>query len=109
MLHRAASSAMFLVLLGALGAGCQGAKSGAPTATPAETGRGAEGGGAPSPADTGDGSDAPDTGGQPGCVDTPFLKYVGQGHDECARIRFVCEPGWIYFSDDCGCGCTKQP
>jgi hypothetical protein len=38
--------------------------------------------------------------------DDPERKYVGKSRDECARIRFVCQPGWSYFADDCGCGCA---
>lgn len=33
-------------------------------------------------------------------------RYVGHSPDECARIRFTCETGEEYFSDDKGCGCT---
>jgi hypothetical protein len=36
-------------------------------------------------------------------------KYTARSPEECSLIRFVCEPGWGYFSDDCGCGCEKQP
>jgi len=32
---------------------------------------------------------------------------VGKSADECSRIRFVCEAGTGYFSDDCGCGCQQ--
>ncbi|MGK3984601.1 hypothetical protein WME99_16270 [Sorangium sp. So ce136] len=117
MLHRVLSSTSLLVLFGSLAAGCQSAPAGAPTAPPpAEGGRVAEaeealsldaagGGGAP----TGAGG-ATGTGQPQGCgTDSPLLKYVGHSPDNCARIRFACEPGWSYFSDDCGCGCTKQP
>ncbi|WP_437926517.1 hypothetical protein WMF37_47185 [Sorangium sp. So ce291] len=117
MLHRVLLSTSLLVLFGSLAAGCQSAPAGAPTAPPpVEGGRGAEaeealslddagGGGAP----TGAGG-ATGTGEPQGCgTDSPLLKYVGHSQDACARIRFACEPGWSYFSDDCGCGCTKQP
>ncbi|XXY54582.1 hypothetical protein WME91_25965 [Sorangium sp. So ce269] len=117
MLHRVLLSTSLLVLFGSLAAGCQSAPAGAPTAhPPAEGGRGAEaeealsldgaGGGG---ATTGAGG-ATGTGEPQGCgTDSPLLKYVGHSQDACARIRFACEPGWSYFSDDCGCGCTKQP
>ncbi|WP_437589503.1 hypothetical protein [Sorangium sp. So ce1000] len=104
-----------LVLVSALVAGCRGAPSGVPVAPPPTGGakgavtnnpRGQEGVDVEGP--TGAGG-APGTSGQQGCgTASPMLKYVGQSRDECSRIRFVCEPGWSYFSDDCGCGCTKQ-
>lgn len=105
------SSSSLLVLLGSLATGCHGAPSGAPAAAPpADSPRGAETGsvrgleGEPTGAGGAPGASSPQ-----GCgTDSPMLKYVGQSHDECARIRFVCDPGWSYFSDDCGCGCTKQ-
>jgi hypothetical protein len=34
-------------------------------------------------------------------------RYIGRSADECARIRFACEAGEEYFSNDCGCGCQK--
>lgn len=115
MPHRLTSSTL-LVLIGALAAGCQGSRTGAPVAPPpAERGSGTEAAGVQGQEDTGDGDPtgaggAAGTGGAQGCgVDGPLVKYVGQSHDACSRIRFVCEPGWSYFSDDCGCGCTKQP
>lgn len=33
------------------------------------------------------------------------MRYVGNSVDECSRIRFVCQEGEEYFSDDAGCGC----
>ncbi|XYH96857.1 hypothetical protein ACMHYB_55300 [Sorangium sp. So ce1128] len=119
MLHRVLLSTSLLVLFGSLAAACQSAPAGAPMTPPTESGRGAEaeapgqalgqddagGGGAPSGA-----GGATGTGEPQGCgTDSPLLKYVGHSQDDCARIRFACEPGWSYFSDDCGCGCTKQP
>src|SRR3989344_2819803 len=35
-------------------------------------------------------------------------KYVGKSTDECSRIRFACEEGSEYFSDECGCGCKPK-
>jgi hypothetical protein len=106
------SSPSLLVLLGALVAGCHGAPPVTPP--PTESAKGARTGSARGQVGveigepTGAGG-APGTSGQQGCgADSPILTYVGQSQDECARIRFVCEPGWSYFSDDCGCGCTKQ-
>lgn len=116
MPQRLIASTSLLVSIGPLAAGCQSAQSGAPmTPLPAESAMGAEAGGAPVQGLDAGGGDpvgaggAPGTGGQQGCTDGPLLKYVGQSPDKCARMRFVCEPGWTYFSDDCGCGCTKQP
>ncbi|WP_438025151.1 hypothetical protein [Sorangium sp. So ce233] len=116
MPHRLTLSTSLLVLCGSLAAGCQGSQSGAPMAPPpADTGKGAEAVGVQDQEDAGGAGDpigaggAAGTGGAQGCIDGPLMKYVGQSQDACARIRFVCEPGWSYFSDDCGCGCTKQP
>ncbi|WP_437316053.1 hypothetical protein [Sorangium sp. So ce385] len=116
MPHRIIASTSLLALIGSLAAGCQGAQGGAPmTPLPADGARAPESGGAlGEEVDAGGGDpvgagDAPGTGGQQGCTDGPLLKYVGQSPDQCARMRFVCDPGWTYFSDDCGCGCTKQP
>ncbi|WP_437952301.1 hypothetical protein WME98_17280 [Sorangium sp. So ce296] len=112
MSHRILASTSLLVLIGSLAAGCQGAQGGAPmTPVPADGTRSAEPGGAAGQevdAPVGAGG-APGTGDQQGCTGGPLLKYVGQSPDQCARMRFVCDPGWTYFSDDCGCGCTKQP
>ena len=33
------------------------------------------------------------------------LRYVGNSVQECATIRFVCEEGEEFFSNDAGCGC----
>ncbi|WP_437607900.1 hypothetical protein WMF20_44535 [Sorangium sp. So ce834] len=111
MSHRILASTSLLVLIGSLAAGCQGAQGGATmTPLPADGTRSAEPGGAAGQEEDAVGAGgAPDTGGQQGCTDGPLLKYVGQSPDQCARMRFVCDPGWSYFSDDCGCGCTKQP
>ncbi|WP_437723359.1 hypothetical protein [Sorangium sp. So ce861] len=116
MPHRILASTSLLVLIGSLAAGCQGAQGGAPmTPLPADGARSAEpGGAAGQEVDAAGGDpvgagDTPGTDGQQGCTDGPLLKYVGQSPDQCARMRFVCDPGWTYFSDDCGCGCTKQP
>src|SRR5688500_9538844 len=35
--------------------------------------------------------------------------YISRDPDECARIRFFCEPGFQPFSDRCGCGCEPAP
>ena len=57
------------------------------------------------------------------CIDDPFdacdpqnggadcggicqdLIYVGDSPEQCQVIKFSCDPGFIFFSDDCGCGC----
>lgn len=38
----------------------------------------------------------------------PNKSYVGKSPDACATMRFVCEDGKEYFSDDCGCGCLSK-
>lgn len=38
----------------------------------------------------------------------PNRKYVGTSVEQCAVIKFFCEPGTSYFANDCGCGC-EQP
>ena len=42
-----------------------------------------------------------------GPIDTATLRYVGKSKQECATIRFVCEPGERYFANDVGCGCES--
>nr|AYM52963.1 hypothetical protein [Jahnella sp. MSr9139] len=42
-----------------------------------------------------------------GAAAVPGKRYVGRSPDDCARIRYVCEPGESQFTDDCGCGCEK--
>lgn len=32
-------------------------------------------------------------------------EYVSKDADSCSRIKFVCDQGFEYFSDECGCGC----
>ncbi|WP_395832751.1 hypothetical protein [Archangium violaceum] len=32
-------------------------------------------------------------------------KVCQQEPEQCATIRFICEPGYQAFFDDCGCGC----
>jgi hypothetical protein len=32
-------------------------------------------------------------------------QYVSKDPEECAAIRFVCDPGYEAFFDECGCGC----
>ena len=39
----------------------------------------------------------------------PGRQYVDSDPDNCARIRFACEPGKAPFFDDCGCGCEPAP
>jgi hypothetical protein len=38
----------------------------------------------------------------------PDKNYVGKSPDACATMKFVCEAGKEYFSDDCGCGCVTS-
>lgn len=34
--------------------------------------------------------------------------YVGKSPDACMTMRFACDAGKEYFSDDCGCGCVTS-
>lgn len=36
---------------------------------------------------------------------TPDRKYISTDPEQCAAIRFRCDPGLVPFSDECGCGC----
>lgn len=36
----------------------------------------------------------------------PNKDYVGKSPDACATMKFACDEGKEYFSDDCGCGCV---
>jgi hypothetical protein len=38
----------------------------------------------------------------------PRVHYVSTDPDECAVIRFYCDPGQEPFSNECGCGCIDQ-
>ena len=40
------------------------------------------------------------------CSD-PRRTYVSHDPNECAVIRYTCDPGSTAFSDECGCGCEK--
>jgi hypothetical protein len=40
--------------------------------------------------------------------DDPNRVYVSKDPDQCAAIRFVCDPGQVAFFDECGCGCETQ-
>jgi len=33
------------------------------------------------------------------------VSYVSRDADRCSVIRFICDPGEVAFSNDCGCGC----
>ncbi|NCP67669.1 hypothetical protein GW756_05365 [bacterium] len=39
-------------------------------------------------------------------TDTKEKYYVAEG-TQCQVIRYACESGWDYFSDEVGCGCEK--
>jgi hypothetical protein len=45
-----------------------------------------------------------------GCPDStaPGVQYHSTDPDECARLRFACDPGRLPFSDACGCGCQPD-
>ena len=38
-------------------------------------------------------------------LDDPNYAYVGTSPEQCQLIKFACDEGQEYFSDDCGCGC----
>jgi hypothetical protein len=44
---------------------------------------------------------------KPAC-DDPNRTYVSKDPDQCAAIRFVCDPGQVPFFDACGCGCEPE-
>ncbi|MCY1075688.1 hypothetical protein [Archangium lansingense] len=42
----------------------------------------------------------------PACnYNNPRRRYVAKSPEQCAAIRFICQPGFQAFFDDCGCGC----
>lgn len=42
----------------------------------------------------------------PVCPGDDEVRYVSEDPDECAVIRFTCNPGEVaYFDSECGCGC----
>lgn len=41
--------------------------------------------------------------------DDPAVRYVSRDPDDCARLRFRCDPGRAPFSNACGCGCLLAP
>jgi len=46
----------------------------------------------------------------PGCdFNQTGKQYIGRSLEECSRIKFLCEPNFEYFKDECGCGCTEKP
>lgn len=102
-------SLRMLVVLGVLGAGA----ACSPTPGPAPAPSGAAQTGAPDPSATPTPTPpttepTPAAPATPACgTADPAKRYVGRSPDECARIRFVCNAGEEYFSDDCGCGCKK--
>lgn len=38
--------------------------------------------------------------------DDPRVSYGAQDPEVCAGVLIHCEPGWTYFSSECGCGCV---
>jgi hypothetical protein len=38
----------------------------------------------------------------------PNKNYIGKSPDSCATMKFACDAGKEYFSDDCGCGCVTS-
>lgn len=49
----------------------------------------------------------PSTGSRFQC-DGPSRQYASRDPDICTRIRFLCDPGFTTFFDDCGCGCEPH-
>lgn len=48
---------------------------------------------------------APTTEAAGGCPNGPQYHYISHSPQQCATIRFFCEPGQEPFFNDCGCGC----
>ena len=36
--------------------------------------------------------------------DDPNMSYVADDAEGCAAISVLCEPDWLYFETECGCG-----
>lgn len=36
----------------------------------------------------------------------PNKTYIGKSPESCMTMKFACDAGKEYFSDDCGCGCV---
>ena len=45
---------------------------------------------------------------QPFCPVPTTWKYVGNSKQQCMLIKFKCDPGMVYFGNDCGCGCKPE-
>lgn len=46
----------------------------------------------------------------PECLEEyPRRHYVSRDPEQCAAIRFRCDPGYQPFFNDCGCGCELAP
>lgn len=43
-----------------------------------------------------------------GAVNDPDFTYVSTDTDLCKAIRFTCDPGSVYFMNQCGCGCRAE-
>ena len=41
--------------------------------------------------------------------DDPSRRYISRDPEQCAAIRFFCDPGEQPFFNDCGCGCEPAP
>lgn len=39
------------------------------------------------------------------CDESDDTTYVAQTRDACDSIIIHCEPGWVNFDNECGCGC----
>ncbi|MCR9166409.1 MAG: hypothetical protein ACE37F_01355 [Nannocystaceae bacterium] len=40
------------------------------------------------------------------CDQSEDTSYIATSPDVCEGISILCEPGWLNFDDECGCGCT---
>jgi hypothetical protein len=41
----------------------------------------------------------------PKCPNGKDYTYISRSPEQCAAIRFVCDPGLEPFFNECGCGC----
>jgi hypothetical protein len=40
------------------------------------------------------------------CAEDEDISYVAEDPDACNDVLIVCQPGWAYFGNECGCGCS---
>lgn len=39
------------------------------------------------------------------CEEGEGISYAAEDPETCSTILILCEPGWQYFGNECGCGC----